>query len=67
MVPAAWFISETPPSFSSCFLLMNPERIIEPIIPASEVKKAVLRPSSSPGIDWSRLPVSNDNNPIVIP
>ena len=46
---------------------MNPERIIEPIIPASEVKKAVLRPSSSPGIDWSRLPVSNDNNPIVIP
>ena len=67
IVPAAWLISETPPSFSSCLWPMTAESIIEPTIPAREVKNAVFRPSSRPGIDLSRSPESKAIRPIVIP
>lgn len=60
-------MSEMPPSLSSCFLLIKAERNIEPIIPANEVKKAVFKPSSKPGMDWSRSDVSKPIKPFVIP
>ena len=60
-------MSETPPSFSSCFLLIKADRIIEPTIPAKDVKKAVFKPSSKSGIERSRSVVSKAIKPLVIP